>query len=196
MATRSSAYPLGAYPRKVTLRDGTEVVLKPMVAEDRDALLKFFQLIPAADRYYLRDDVASPQVIDRWARELDYDRVLPLLAWVGTRIVADGTLHRQRAGGRQHIGELRLVVDPEHRQRGVDTAIIHDLVSMVHGSLLERVFMEVVAEGEGQAVEALQWLGFRKLAVLPRYARNMDGRVHDVVIYDLSLDNWLDRSPG
>ena len=39
------------------------MTLRPMVTEDQEALLAFFQRIPADDRLYLRDDVISPERI-------------------------------------------------------------------------------------------------------------------------------------
>lgn len=117
----SHIYKLTAYPKDIRLRDGVRVTLKPMTLEDADALQQFFLQIPAEERHYLKEDVTSPKVIKRWADELDYDRALPLLAWVDGRVVADGSLHRTRTMARRHVGELRIVVDPAFRLRGLGT---------------------------------------------------------------------------
>ncbi|NIQ99909.1 MAG: hypothetical protein GTN78_06860, partial [Gemmatimonadales bacterium] len=92
------------YPKKVRLRDGTEVQLRPMVAEDREGLLAFFQDLPEDDRMFLKEDVTKPETIDRWVRNLDYDRVLPILAMKDEKVVGDGTLHMDRYGWSRHVG--------------------------------------------------------------------------------------------
>ena len=48
-----------------------------MLATDEAALLDFFLRVPDADRFYLKEDVTSPEVIGRWFEHLDYGRVLP-----------------------------------------------------------------------------------------------------------------------
>ncbi|MER3420357.1 MAG: hypothetical protein C4290_07460, partial [Chloroflexota bacterium] len=97
---------LDGYPKTLTLADGTTVTVRPLRATDQAALLAFFRGIPAEDRWWLREDVCDPEVIRRWTVELDYDRVLPLVALVENRIVADATLHRRGFGARHHLGEV------------------------------------------------------------------------------------------
>ena len=87
--------PLKEFPKQVTLRDQTVVTLRPMVREDQEGLLAFFRRLAPEDRQFLKDDVTRPEIIQAWTRDLNYDRVLPILAeWEG-RIVGDATLHRQ-----------------------------------------------------------------------------------------------------
>ena len=128
-------YKLTAYPQRVALLDGVEVTLRPMEPGDADALVEFFRMIPAEERFYLKEDVTSPKVIRRWTEELDYDRALPLLALADGRVVADATLHRHRAGARHHVGELRIVVDPEYRNRGLGSTMMYHLMAIAreHG---------------------------------------------------------------
>jgi len=55
-----SIYPkidLNTYQRETKLKDGTKVLLRPMVAEDQDALYEFFKGVARDVARYLRDDV-------------------------------------------------------------------------------------------------------------------------------------------
>ena len=70
---------LDEYPKEITLKDGSKLVLRPMVAEDEAALLAFFQGLSEGERLYLRDDVTDPEVVRGWAENVDYNRVLPVL---------------------------------------------------------------------------------------------------------------------
>ncbi|MCI0439563.1 MAG: N-acetyltransferase, partial [Chloroflexi bacterium] len=107
-----AVYTMTAYPKTIDLLGGDKLTVRPMVAGDKAALLDFFLRVPEEDRFFLKEDVTSPRVIEEWAERLNYGRALPLLALDGERIVADGTLHRRRAGSMRHRGEIRIVVEP------------------------------------------------------------------------------------
>jgi hypothetical protein len=51
------------YPKHFMLRDGTAVTLRPLVEEDQARLLEFFRRVSEGERYYLKEKVASPEVI-------------------------------------------------------------------------------------------------------------------------------------
>ena len=61
-------YDVSGFPKEVCLRDGTRIVLKPMTPDDAGALLDFFRGIPAEDRFYLKEDVTSRKVVERWVQ--------------------------------------------------------------------------------------------------------------------------------
>jgi RimJ/RimL family protein N-acetyltransferase len=183
---------IGAYPKEVNLRDGLRVSLRPMTAGDAEALLQFFLRIPAEDRYYLKEDVTSPRVVQRWAAELDYHRALPLLAWVDGRVVANGTLHRNRAAARGHVGELRLLVEPEYRNLGLGTAILRELADIANQTGLERLLFEVVADKEDPAIRAAELVGFIRVAVLRGHAKDPDSHPRDLVLMEMPLGKWFE----
>jgi len=185
-------YKLSAYPKEIVLREGTEVVLKPMTEHDAGALLRFFLKIPSADRFYLKEDVTSPTVTQRWARELDYDRALPLLAWIDGQVVADATLHRQRAGARRHVGEVRILVDPDYRNRGLGTAMIRELATIANESGLEILTFELVAEKEDAAIAAAKFVGFVPVGVLSGHAKDPDSHPRDLVMLEMPLGKWFE----
>ena len=115
--------PLREFPKRVTLRDHTVVIVRPMRPEDARELLAFFRRLPPEDRQFLKDDVTRAEIIDAWARELNYDQVLPILAEHEGQIVGDATLHRQTYGWMRHVGEIRVVTDVYYRRRGLALAV-------------------------------------------------------------------------
>ncbi len=189
---KAHVYKLTAYPKTATTRDGTKVTLKPMGQQDAAALLDFFKRIPPEDRFYLKEDVTDPRILQRWAEELDYDRALPLLAWVDGRVVADGSLHRTRANARRHVGQVRIVVDPEYRSKGIGATMLHELAAIADENGLERIMLEAVAEKEDQAIKAAEFVGFVRVGLLPGHARDPDGRPRDIVILEMPLGKWFD----
>lgn len=81
------------YPKNVQLRDGREVVLRPLAQDDFERFYSFFGTLPEEDRLFLAHDVSDPDFIRSWTDDLNFERVIPLVALDGDRIVGDGTLH-------------------------------------------------------------------------------------------------------
>lgn len=185
-------YKLDAFPRKVQLRGGKSAEFRPMVAGDTAKLLEFFLQVPAEDRYFLKDDVTSPKVLEGWASHLDYDRALPILAWDDGNVVGDAVLVRSRTGARSHIGEVRIVVHPEWRNRGLGSAMIRQLCDIAADAELEKVIMEAVADREQEAITAAERTGFLRSAVIPEYFLDQQGHKHDLVVMVLPLGKWYE----
>ncbi len=169
------------YPQKTKLKDGTEVVIRLMVPEDEDKLLNFFRGIPEEDRLYLADDVTNRAVIRKWVRELDYDRVLPLLTEMDGEIVADATLRTNRAGWMRHVGELRGVVDLSYRRRGVATIAFSRLTEHAVMMGLDKIVFRAMDTQAG-AIKCMESLGFEKEATLKDHVTDLRGRPHNLVI--------------
>jgi L-amino acid N-acyltransferase YncA len=186
MAT-TTIYPIPGYPTVYLTTDGAQMTIRPMMPQDQEALLDFFRRIPPEDRFALKDDVTDPTVIARWAETLDYSRVLPLLAFLDGTIIGDGTLHHRRAGARQHIGEVRVVVAPAYRNRGVGRGLLHKLIEIAGEKGLKKLMFEVVADTEPAATHTAQVLGFVPVAVLPAHVRDLGGTSHDLLILERRL---------
>jgi len=178
-----------SFPKEVKLSDGTSVVLRPMARGDDTPLLEFFQRIPEGDRYYLKDNVTSAKVIKGWTESLDYDKVLPLLALKGDRVVGDGSLHFGY-GARRHQAEVRIAVDPEYRNRGLGRVMMRELVQVARRKGLQRLIMEVVPPREEAAVRATALMGFTPMVVLPDFAIDRSGLLAlDMIILKLDLED-------
>ncbi len=186
----SPTYAIAAYPKETCLRDGSRVTLRPLERADEDGVLEFFLAIPAEERFFLKDDVTSPAVISNWISNMDYSRALPIVALVDGRIVADAVLTRRRGNARSHIGEVRVVVSPDYRNRGLGTMLIRELCEIADDAGLDKILMEVVADREGEALKAVEWLGFIRIGTLDGGARDQDGHPHDIVILTMPLGKW------
>lgn len=180
-------YPIPGYPAMYLTEDRTQITIRPMVPEDKNDLLDFFRRVPQADRFDLKEDVTDPKIIERWALTLDYARVLPLLAIMDGKIVGDGTLHYRRAGARRHVGEVRVVVDPAYRNRGIGKGLLHKLIEIAGDKGLEKLMFEVIVGTEVVAQHTAQTLGFVPVAVLPGHVCDADGNLHDLLIMERRL---------
>jgi len=172
---------LTVYPKKVRLQSGTSVTIRPMVKEDADKLYAFFSRVPREDRLFLRDDVSIRDVIDSWTQELDYRKVLPLVAEVGGNIVGDATLHRRTFGWTSHVGKVRLVIDKDYRGKGLGTVLIEELIDIAKKAGLEQLVAELMSDQTG-ALSAFKRLGFEKEAVFFNYVKDQVGEERNLVV--------------
>ncbi len=186
----AAVYTISAYPKELSLRDGSRVSIRPLQPEDENALLEFFLGIPEDERFFLKEDVTSPAAIAEWIGHLDYRRALPLLAYADGEVVADAVLIRRRGNARSHVGEIRLVVAPAWRNRGLGTALIRELCDIADNAGLETVLFEVVEDRAKEALKAAEWLGFLRIATIEGAARDQQGRLHDIILLTMPLGRW------
>jgi len=170
-----------AYEKEGKLKDGSRIVLRPMVAEDRQRLIDFFQALPGEQRLFLRHDVSDPEVIKAWTEHIDYSRVFPLLALAGDRVVGDATLHRIPRGWKRHIGTVRVVVAAEYHNRGLGTLLVHEMVELATELGLEKLWAELPLSAAG-AIAVFRKAGFSSKAVIEGLVKDQHGRNTDVVI--------------
>ena len=184
--------PLREFPKEVTLRDDTVVTLRPMVREERDELLAFFRRLSPEDRHFLKDDVTRAEIIEAWARDLDYDRVLPILAECEGRIVGNATLHRQPYGWMRHVGEIRVVTDAYFRRRGLASAMAREIFYLALQFGLDKMVAEMVAD-QVAAIKVFEKLGFQQEARLANHIVDLQGRKHDLVILTTDIPALMQK---
>jgi L-amino acid N-acyltransferase YncA len=112
------------------------------------------------------------------------------MADVEGRIVADGTLHRRRGNAIRHLGEVRVVVDPAYRAKGLGTALLHELMDYAQGEGLEAANFELVEGVQDEALDAARRAGFVESARFPNHVKDMDGRPHDLIVMWTPLGKW------
>ena len=113
----------------VTLRDGTYVLLRPMVAEDETRLREFYAAVGDEDLRFFRHRVKDAALIHEWSEHLDYASVLPLLALVKDRVVGNVSLHFCE-GPKRHMAEIRLFLAKDFRRRGLGTKMLRTLIDL------------------------------------------------------------------
>ena len=187
MTTDRTTYPIPGYPGVRLTRDGEQMTVRPLVPDDKQALIEFFRGIPEEERFYLKDYVTSSSVIDQWIERMDYSRVLPLVAIKDGKIIADSTLHHGRAGARKHTGDVRVLVHPDHRDQGVARTLLRELIQIASDKGLEKLVFEVVAGIEESARYMAQIVGFVPIGSLRDHVRDIDGTAHDLVILVLDV---------
>ena len=174
------------------LKDGTEVLLRPMVKADRKAVGDFFGRLTSSVLQYVRNDVTDPKVLDKWFDQLNYDRVFPLLAFKDNKVVANATLHRIGYGWRKHLGTLRIVVEPEFHEKGLGTLMINELVDLSHEFGLEKLMVEFPLKAHG-ALAMFKKAGFSPRAVIEGLMKDRHGENLDIVIMVMDVAAHANR---
>ena len=156
--------------------------IRPIEPGDDDSLMRFFERIPDADRTFLKEDVADADVLADWSRPgaarmiaVEADEVLGSVAVV--------PLH----GWSSHVGEVRLVVDPEHRGRGIGTALARRAVLDALDMRLAKLVVEVIADQDA-LIGMFRSLGFEPEALLLDHVRDRSGELRDLMVLANSVD--------
>jgi acetyltransferase len=194
MPEHSDLMDLSDYPKRVQLHDDTEVWLRPLRPDDRDRLYSFFQRLPPRDRRYFKHDVSQREVITNWCRNLDYDTVLPILAVVKEgdreRVVADATLHTERHGWATHVAKIRCVISKGWRKKGLAALVLREVYDRAVIRGIQKVQAEI-RDDNTRAIALIKRLGFKKEAVFKNHVMDMQGKLHDMIIFYNDLgDLW------
>ena len=176
---------IAIYRNLITLRDSTRVLLRVLNADDGDRLHSMFATISDDDAQAMRDNVKDPSAIQKWVDELDYNRVIPLVAVVNDEIVGDATLHLGR-GPYRHKAEVRIFLSKSYRQRGLGTAMLKSLIDIAKRLELHLLTVEVNAN-RTSVIRAFRGLGFQMQTTLPDYFMMRDGETLDVALMILPL---------
>jgi len=161
----------------VTAGHRTEVEIRAFGAGDAPALRRFFERIPDGDRTFFREDVLQAGAIERWLEEPDEHR---LIAFVDGDIGGHVAVIRG-VGWSRHVGELRLVVEPAHRRRGLGRLLAQRAVVEAVELGMTKLVVEVVAEQES-TVGMFTKLGFEPEGLLKDHVRSQSGEVHDLLL--------------
>ena len=152
---------------------------------DREALERFLRRVPEGDRTFFKEDVDDPAVVDAWVRPdtarvlaVDEGEVLGYLALV------------QFHGWSSHVGEVRVIVDPDHRGRGVGRALARRAVLEAVALELTKVVVEVISDQEA-TILMFRSLGFEPEALLLDHVRDRTGRLRDLLVLAHSVDEQL-----
>jgi ribosomal protein S18 acetylase RimI-like enzyme len=150
--------------------------IRPLQRRDRDALEAFVSRIPEGDRTFFKEPVDDDGAVAAWLHAggarwlaasdddvLGYIAVLPLHGWSS------------------HVGEIRLIVDPEHRGEGVGTALARHAIVEGFRSGLGKLVVEVLANQEF-TIEMFRALGFDPEALLKGQVRDRSGELLDLMI--------------
>lgn len=165
----------------ITLGD-ERLRIRPMTPADAGALLALFRSLPREDLLFLRRDVRSELVLDAWAREVADGKIVTLLAETAAgSVVGEASLRPSEVPWTGHVGEVRVIVAPAWRGRGLGRALLQEMMAAAHAAGVEKLVAEMMVEQTG-ARRLFEALGFREEGRYRAYARDQAGALHDLVV--------------
>jgi ribosomal protein S18 acetylase RimI-like enzyme len=156
---------------------------RPIAPGDEPALVRFFARIPDADRTFLKEDVEDPQVLAEWSRP-GAARGIALDGGEVVGSVAIVPLH----GWSSHVGEVRLVVDPEHRGRGIGRDLARHAVVEAVQLGLSKLVVDVISD-QLALIGMFRALGFEPEALLADHVRDRSGELRDLMVLSNDVES-------
>jgi RimJ/RimL family protein N-acetyltransferase len=173
-------------PRTVLLGPG-RVTLRLMTSQDRDAFLAFMRAQPEEDLFFLLVDATAPEGLAHWMKDLENNRNTTVLAEQDGKLLGYSSLHHGQTRWTRHLGEIRLLVAPDQRSRGLGQLLAHEVFSIAHDLGLQRIMVRV-ASGQASARRLFERLGFHMEALLADWVIDRQDHTEDLVLmsYDVA----------
>ena len=158
--------------------------IRDLQSGDEDALLAFFERVPAGERAFFKEEVLDRACVEAWVRDERAWRSLALDGGEVAGYIAVIPGH----GWSDHVAEVRLVVDPARRRGGIGRELARRALTHAAQAGSRKLLVEVVAEQEG-AVAMFQALGYTAEGLLVDQVRDHDGHLRDLVLLAHRIDD-------
>ena len=188
------AYLRSAFPQTVNLRDGTTVAIRPLLPDDREEICNFFERVPEEDRAFLKEEVIDRHEIEEWLDLLDPNTETVIVAEAADRIAGTAIIRRAAHGWSRHVGEIRIVADPDTRRLGLGQVLAETIFGLAVRLGLEKMTAQLMADQRG-AIRVFELLGFKKEATLRNHVRDRYGQKHELVVMANDLDVTAGADP-
>ena len=170
-----------------------EVTFRLMAAADRDRVLAFTRTLPEESLLFLRSDITRAEVIDLWIRQIESGRTVTVLAetsGVGPsgRVIGYCSLHKSDILWSRHLGEIRLLVAPEYRGKGVGGLLIRQIFAQAKDTDLLKLVANMMST-QRDAQSLFHHLGFIPEAMLHDWAIDRNGRTHDLITMSREVED-------
>lgn len=175
-----------SYPRSVVCA-GAAVEIAPMSGADRAALVDFVATLPAHDLLFVPRDLGHPRVVDAWMRSLDAGELTSLAARHDGALVGCTAIFADELSWSRHVGELRVLVSPDWRGKGLGRALIQECFAQALELGLKKLVARMTVD-QRAAIGVFEEMGFRAEALLAKHVADRAGRLHDLVLLAHDVD--------
>jgi L-amino acid N-acyltransferase YncA len=167
------------YPRTVPVGE-RDVTLRYMSAADGPAVLAFARTLPAHDLLFLRRDITQPEAIETWVRGIESGAITAVLAeWEGA-IQGYATISRDALSWSSHVAELRVLVSPAMRGKGLGRLLTQEAFAIALGLGIEKIVAQMTPD-QKSAIAVFEGMGFRPEALLRDHVKDREGNKHDLL---------------
>lgn len=165
---------------------GQTVTIRPFKHADAATVAAFAQGLPEQDLLFLSRDIKHARVIEAWRDAIDAGEIESLVAVdAADTVVGTTATVRDPLGWSPHVAEIRLLVSPVMRGKGLGRALLEASMALVREAGATKLTARMTPDQRG-AITLFEEAGFRGEAMLRDHVRGRDGRFHDLAI--LSCD--------
>ncbi len=189
-AAAQPAEPLD-YPAQIEL-GGDKIDLRPMTGYDRAEMLDFARSLPSHDLLFLRRDITQPDVVEDWIRDIQEDRYVTIIALRGTQIVGYATVASEGIAWTRHVAELRVLVSPSVRGLQLGRILTEQAFAIARQRGVRKMIAQMTLD-QHAAIRVFSHMGFEKEARLRNQLIDRDGKLHDLQIMSLDVDEFRAR---
>jgi len=178
------------YPREAALEHGS-VSFRLMEPSDGEALLAFARSLPYDDLLFLRLDVTTSEGVAEWVHNLNEGRTITVIAEADGTIAGYASVHHNEALWNRHVGEIRVIVAPEYRRRGLGRRLTDEVFAIARDIGLSKISAQMTPDQKG-ARATFERLGFRPEALLADFVVDREEKTRDLLIMTYDLTGFTD----
>jgi len=177
------------YPLELDLKDKTKLICRPVKTDDIEELQNFFTKIPTIDLQIFKDDVIKDERIENWFIYSFNKKLKQLAIFKNKEIIAVGTLHSEGIYW-QNTGEIKLLVDPEHRRKNIGSKMFNILLNEGLKNGIQKLIIRYASDNTS-IIKILQNYGFNPEVTLNYYLEDNEKSIHrDLIIASLNIQDW------
>lgn len=168
------------YPRNVELKNGS-VTLDLMQSDMEQEVLSFASTLPPHDLLFLRRDITQPKVLSAWGTQIDSGEITSLIAREDGNMLGCSAVVVDKHSWSPHVGELRVLVGPAGKDRGLGRVLIQESFLLALGLGLQKLTAQMTPD-QTAAIAVFEEMGFIAEALLKDHVQDQQGTKHDIVI--------------
>jgi RimJ/RimL family protein N-acetyltransferase len=168
---------------KVTLKDGREVRLRFLTADDKEKLFRMFSSMSEKALEWS----GAPYTMDiilRWINNIQ--NLIPLVAEYHNRIVGYAVIAKSPFPRKKGIADFAVYLHQDFHNVGLGTAMTERLLQLAKNEKMHRIELTVVKENK-TAIRLYEKFGFQIEGLSKDAFYGQDGKYHDIVNMGLIL---------
>jgi len=169
--------------RKVRLKNGKEVILRSLKAEDEEGLVQMFaSMSDEALRWGLPP--YTREVVERWINNLP--NLIALVAEYENRLVGYATIYKYPHPRRKGVSDLGVYLHQDFHNLGLGTAMLSYLLELAKEQKLHRIGLHVIADNK-IAIRLYTKFGFKTEGVMKYSYFGADRKYHNEIVMGMTL---------
>lgn len=178
-------------PTEIDL-DGREVLLRPLVESDCEAMLAFANSLEVHELLFLQRDIRSPRVFAAWIEQIAAGTIRSLVAVEGDTILGCTALVRDELSWSPHVAEVRVLVDTGARGMGLGRLLAMHCLDAASDEEIEKLEVRMTSD-QVAARQMFEEMGFRPEALLRNHVRDAAGVSSDILIMAIEMRSYRSK---